>query len=73
MEQFAVMEEAPQTDAPFSDAPTPMEVENEGEAVAQVEDSNPSQEGQEVRNIFLHKCFILFRSHSNFTIYLLKI
>jgi len=41
------MEEAPQTDAPVSDAPTSMEVENEGEAVAQVEDSNPSQEGQE--------------------------
>ena len=50
MEQFAVMEEAPQTDAPVSDAPTPMEVENQG-AVAEVEESNPSQEGQGVRNI----------------------
>ena len=59
MEQFAVMEEAPQTDAPVSDAPTPMEVENEGEAVAQVEDSNPSQEGQEVRNIFLNVSYYL--------------
>ena len=50
MEQFAVMEEAPQTDAPVSDAPTPMEVENQG-AVAEVEETNQSQEGQEVRNI----------------------
>jgi hypothetical protein len=39
------MEEAPETDAPVSDAPIPMEVENQG-AVAEVEDSNPSQEGQ---------------------------
>jgi len=39
------MEEAPETDAPVSDAPIPMEVENQG-AVAEVEESNPSQEGQ---------------------------
>ena len=53
MEQFAVMEEAPQTDAPMDDAPTPMEVENQGAVAEEVEDSNPSQEGQEVRNICL--------------------
>ena len=46
------MEEAPETDAPVSDAPIPMEVENQG-AVAEVEESNPSQEGQGVRTSLL--------------------
>ena len=51
------MEEGPQTEAPEAptEAPTPMEVENEGAVAGDEVQNPPNQEGQEVRNLSLQK------------------
>ena len=51
------MEEGPQTEAPeaSTEAPTPMEVENEGAVAGDEVQNPPNQEGQEVRNLSLQK------------------
>ena len=51
------MEEGPQTEVPEAptEAPTPMEVENEGAVAGDEVQNPPNQDGQEVRNLSLQK------------------